>query len=320
MTSLTHLQELSERAHRLRRAGEPPLTVGIVHPCQEEALLGAYAAAQTGLIAATVYAPRQKLQAVANRCGVSLDGLEIVDVPHSHAAADTAVAAARTGRVKALMKGSLHTDELLAAVLDRTTGLRTDRRISHVFVMEVPRYPKLLMITDGAVNIAPTLDEKADIVRNAVDLAHALAVQTPRVALLSAVETVTSKLVATVDAAALCKMAERGQIAGAILDGPLAFDNAISAEAAHIKGLRSPVSGQADVLVVPDLESGNILAKQLEYLAGGRSAGIVLGARVPIMLTSRSDPPAARAASCAVAYLWAQARKHEDKEAAWLTS
>jgi phosphate acetyltransferase len=252
-------------------------------------------------------APEARLRALAAELGLSLDGVEIVDVPHSHAAARRAAELAVHGQVQALMKGSLHTDELLGAVLAEP-GLRTARRLSHVFRFEVPAYPKPLLVTDAAVNIRPSLEEKADIVRNAVDLARALGVARPKVALLSAVETVTPRLASTLDAAALCKMAERGQILHALLDGPLAFDNAISREAALLKGIDSPVAGDADVLVVPDLEAGNILAKQLEHLAGAASCGVVLGARVPIALTSRSDPVLSRVASAALARVMAQRR------------
>jgi phosphate acetyltransferase len=309
METTNRLDTLGVRAIGLVRGGVAPLRVAVVHPCQADALAGALQAAASGLVRITIFAPQAKLRAVAEAAGLSLAEVEIVDVPHSHAAAEAAVRAARDGRYQALMKGSLHTDELMHAVLDRANGLRTDRRASHVFVIDVPGHDRLLLLTDGAITISPDLEQKADIVRNAIELAHALGIAEPRVALLSAIETVTPKLVATVDAAALCKMAERGQIVGGILDGPLAFDNAISAEAARMKNLRSPVSGRADVLVAPDLESGNLMAKQLDYLAGARSAGIVLGARVPIILTSRADSPASRVASCALALLWSHARR-----------
>jgi len=256
-----------------------------------------------------VFAPRAKLAEVAEQAKCSLDGLTIVDVEHSHAAAAQAVRAVREGGAQALMKGSLHTDELLSEVVNKSTGLRTARRLSHVFVLDVPRYPKPLLVTDAAINIAPTLEEKADIIRNAIELAHAIGVELPKVAILSAVETVTGKLQSTIDAAALCKMADRGQIGGAILDGPLAFDNAVSMAAAKIKGISSPVAGDADILVVPDIEAGNILAKQLEYLADAHAAGIVLGARVPIVLTSRADSAHSRVASCALAMLLNAARQ-----------
>ncbi|WP_257387698.1 bifunctional enoyl-CoA hydratase/phosphate acetyltransferase, partial [Tahibacter caeni] len=249
--------------------------------------------------------PRAKLDAVAAQAGLDLSGLRIEDVPHSHAAAAHAAELARTGAVEALMKGSLHTDELMAAVLAAEAGLRTKRRVSHCFLMQVASYPRPFIITDAAINIAPTLDHKADIIRNAIDLAHAIGVECPRVAILAAVETVNPAMPATVDAAALCKMADRGQITGGVLDGPLAFDNAVSPAAAQIKDIVSPVAGQADILVVPDLESGNLLAKQLEYMGNAASAGIVLGARVPVVLTSRADAQDTRIASCAIAVLLA---------------
>jgi phosphate acetyltransferase len=285
----------------------PALPCAVVHPCDALALRAALAARDQGLIVPLLVAPEARLRALAAELGLSLDGVEIVDVPHSHAAARRAAELAVHGQVQALMKGSLHTDELLGAVLAEP-GLRTARRLSHVFRFEVPAYPKPLLVTDAAVNIRPSLEEKADIVRNAVDLARALGVARPKVALLSAVETVTPRLASTLDAAALCKMAERGQILHALLDGPLAFDNAISREAALLKGIDSPVAGDADVLVVPDLEAGNILAKQLEHLAGAASCGVVLGARVPIALTSRSDPVLSRVASAALARVMAQRR------------
>ncbi|WP_424192114.1 bifunctional enoyl-CoA hydratase/phosphate acetyltransferase [Ampullimonas aquatilis] len=286
-----------------------PLRTAIVHPCQQDALEGAIDATRAGLIEPVLVAPLAKLNKIANDCGLNLSSYEQHDVPHSHAAAEYAVTLAAQHRVDALMKGSLHTDELMATVLG-THGLadhlRTERRISHVFVIDVASYHKLLLITDGAINIAPDLDTKADILRNAIDLAQALGIAIPKAALLSAVETVNSKMIATIDAAALCKMSERGQIVGAILDGPLAFDNAISKAAARIKQIQSQVSGDADILLAPDLESGNILAKQLEYLSAAQTAGIVLGTRVPIMLSSRADPPAARRASAAIAQLYTQ--------------
>jgi phosphate acetyltransferase len=247
-----------------------------------------------------IVAPRKRVLDLATRLGLSLEGIELIDTPHSHASAARAAALAAERSVQMLMKGSLHTDELMEAVLAEP-ALRTGRRMSHVFRFEVPAYKRPLLVTDAAINIAPTLTEKADILRNVIDLAHALGIERPRVALLSAVETVTPKIHSTIDAAALCKMADRGQIPGAILDGPLAFDNAISAEAARIKGIDSPVAGQADILFVPDIEAGNMLAKQLEYLAGAASCGVVLGAQVPIVLTSRADPPIARIASAALA-------------------
>lgn len=285
-----------------------PLPTAIVHPCDHNSLLGALAAAADGLIAPTLVAPPAKLAEVADAAGVSINAFPKIKAPHSHAAAATAVALVRSGEVAALMKGSLHSDELLHEVTSREHGLRTERRISHVYVMDVPKHPNLLAITDAAVNLAPTLEEKRDIVQNAIDLMMAIGVAHPKVAILSAVETVTSKLPSTLDAAALCKMAERGQITGGLLDGPLAFDNAVSPEAARTKGIGGPVAGQADVLVVPDLESGNMIAKQLTFLAGAEAAGLVLGARVPIMLTSRADSILARRASAALAVAAARAK------------
>ena len=279
------------------------LKVAVVHPCDAASLGAALQACAAGLIEPLLVAPRARLEAVAAAQGWDLTGLAIEDVPHSHAAAARAAALAGAGRVQALMKGSLHTDELMAAVLDGAAGLRTGRRASHCFLMQTPAYPRPFIITDAALNIAPTLEHKADIVRNAIELARAIGVARPKVAILAAVETVNAQMPGTLDAAALCKMADRGQIEGADLDGPLAFDNAVSIAAARIKGIRSEVAGRADVLVVPDLESGNMLAKQLEYLGGAASAGIVLGTRVPIVLTSRADSASSRIASCALALL-----------------
>ena len=279
------------------------IRVAVVHPCDASSLSAVFDAMRAGLIEPVLVAPRAKLDAVASQAGLDLSGLPVEDVPHSHAAAARAVELAGAGQVEALMKGSLHTDELMAAVVAHDSPLRTARRMSHCYLMHTPAYPRPFIITDAAINIAPDLDAKADIVRNAVELAGVIGVEQPRVAILAAVETVNVRMQATLDAAALCKMADRGQIAGATLDGPLAFDNAISAAAARIKGIVSPVAGLADVLVVPDLESGNMLAKQLEYLGGASSAGIVMGARVPIVLTSRADSRETRVASCAVAAL-----------------
>jgi phosphate acetyltransferase len=276
----------------------------VVHPCDSESLKGALDAARHGLMIPVLVAPRAKLAAVALAAGLSLDGVELVDVAHSHAAAERAAAMAAAGEVEYLMKGSLHTDEMMAAIV-ALPALRTKRRLSHVFRFDVPMYDKVLLISDAALNIAPTLMEKADIVQNAIDLAHALGTALPKVAILSALETVTPKIASTIDAAALCKMADRGQITGALLDGPLAFDNAISPASARIKGIVSPVAGQADILIVPDLESGNMLAKQLEYLAGASVCGVVLGATVPIALTSRADDAISRVASAALALLLA---------------
>jgi phosphotransacetylase len=288
--------------------GREPIRTAVAHPCEETALSGAIEAAELGLIVPILVGPVAKIREVAKKSGIDLDTVEIVDVPHSHAAAEKSVELVREGKAELLMKGSLHSDELLAAVVARD-GLRTHRRISHVFLMDVPTYHKVLIVTDAAINIAPTLEDKADICQNAIDLAIVLGVERPKVAILAAVETVNSKMQATLDAAALCKMAERGQITGALLDGPLAFDSAISEEAAGIKGIRSEVTGDPDILLVPDLEAGNMLAKQLTFLANADSAGLVLGARVPIILTSRADSVRSRIASCAVAVRLAHARR-----------
>ena len=292
------LQAYVERA----RKGSP-LPTAIVHPCDAESLGGAVAAAKAGLIKPVLVGPPHRIQAAAAAAGLDIRRMHMVAVEHSHAAAERAVGLARSGEVQALMKGSLHTDELIAAIVTTGDGLRTARRISHVFVMDVPLYPRPLLITDAAINIDPDLEAKADIVQNAIDLAHVLGIRRPRVAILSAVETVTPRMRSTLDAAGLCKMADRGQITGGVVDGPLAFDNAISLEAAAAKHIASPVAGRADILVVPDLEAGNMLAKQLHYFASARSAGIVLGARVPVMLTSRADSVESRVASCAIAVL-----------------
>jgi phosphate acetyltransferase len=286
-----------------------PIRCAVVHPCDRDSLLGALEAAKRKMIVPVLVGPEKKIRAAALAENVDLARYEIVSTEHSHAAAQKAVELARAGGVDALMKGSLHTEELMGAVVPTATGLRTARRISHVFVIDVPTYPRLLFVTDAAINIAPDIDVKADIAQNAIDLARVLGIAKPKVAILSAVETVNSKIQSTVDAAALCKMADRGQITGGVLDGPLAFDNAISATAAATKKIVSPVAGEADVLLVPDLESGNILAKQLQYLAGADSAGIVLGARVPIALTSRADPVRTRLASTAVMMLVAHSRR-----------
>ncbi len=297
----------NDGARRLLEHVRPLAAVrtAVVHPCDELSLSAALDARAAHLIEPILVAPRARIEAIAEASGLDLTGIVIEDVPHSHAAATRAVELARSGKVEALMKGSLHTDELMAAVVDATHGLRTARRVSHCFLMQTPSYPRPFIITDAAINVAPTLEQKADIIRNAIDLAHVIGVAQPRVAILAAVETVNTSMPATLDAAALCKMADRGQITGGILDGPLAFDNAISVTAARIKGIISPVAGVADILVVPDLESGNMLAKQLEYLGGAASAGIVLGARVPIVLTSRADSRESRIASCALALLLA---------------
>lgn len=286
-----------------------PVIAAVAHPCERTALTGAVEAAEARLISPILVGPRQKICEVAKEAGLNIDPYPIEDVPHSHAAAAKAVELVRSARAEVLMKGSLHTDELMSAVVSSAAGLRTGRRISHAFVMSVPTYPKPLIITDAAINIAPTLEDKRDICQNAIDLAHSLGRPMPKVAILSAVETVTTKIPSTIDAAALCKMADRGQITGALLDGPLAMDNAISLEAARTKGIASPVAGDADILVAPDLEAGNILAKQLTFLANADAAGLVLGARVPIILTSRADNVRTRMASCGVAVLVAHARR-----------
>jgi phosphate acetyltransferase len=282
----------------------------VVHPCDETSLRGATEAAAIGLISPVFVGPAVKVIEVARECDLDIGKFELVDVAHSDEAAAKAVELIRAGQGELLMKGSLHTDELMRAVTASNTGLRTARRISHVFIMDVPTYPETLFITDAAVNIFPDLDAKRDIVQNVIDLFTGLGLGTPRVAILSAVETVTSKIPSTIDAAALCKMADRGQITGGILDGPLAFDNAIDPEAARIKGIHSPVAGRAQILVVPDLEAGNMLAKNLIYLTKADSAGLVLGARVPIVLTSRADSVRSRMASCAAAVLYATARRN----------
>ena len=294
---------------KLLRACEDiaPVSCAIVHPCDRASLLGPVEAAKRGIIQPVLVGPENRIREVAAAEGIDISPYRIVPVPHSHAAAEKAVELARTGEVDSLMKGSLHTDELMGAVVRPETGLRTARRISHVFVMDVPAYPRPIFITDAAINIAPKMEDKADIIQNAVDLAHILGVERPKVAILAAVETINAKMTSTLDAAALCKMADRGQITGAILDGPLAFDNAVSLAAAQTKGIVSPVAGQADILLVPDLEAGNMLAKQLSYLAGAEGAGIVLGARVPIVLTSRADSVRSRLASTAVMALAARA-------------
>lgn len=287
----------------------PPVPTAVVHPCERGALAGAAEAAEHGLIEPIYVGPRQRIAQIAAEAEIDLGPARIVDAPHSHAAAAAAVALVRAGEAEVIMKGSLHTDELLGAVVARDSGLRTERRISHVFIMDVPSYHKVLVVTDAAINIAPTLEHKRDICQNAIDLARVLGRELPKVALLAAVETVSSKMPATIDAAALCKMAERGQILGGVLDGPLAFDNAISADAAFTKGFQSKVAGDPDILLVPDLESGNILAKLLTFLGNADAAGLALGARVPIVLTSRADSVRPRVVSCAVAMLIAHARR-----------
>ncbi|HSE33435.1 MAG TPA: bifunctional enoyl-CoA hydratase/phosphate acetyltransferase [Pyrinomonadaceae bacterium] len=287
------------------------IPTAVAHPCEESALMGAVEAAQAGIISPILVGPAAKIEETAKSANVDLGKLEIVDAPNSVESAKKAVELVREGRAEVLMKGSLHSDELLAAIVSREGGLRTGRRISHVFVMDVPTYHKVLIVTDAAINIAPTLEDKVDICQNAIDLAISLGVEKPKVAILAAVEVVNSKMPATLDAAALCKMAERGQIKGGILDGPLAFDNAISKQAAQTKGIRSAVAGDPDILLAPDLEAGNILAKQLSFLANADSAGLVLGAKVPVILTSRADSVRSRIASCAVAKLVAHARRNK---------
>jgi phosphate acetyltransferase len=295
----------------------PAAATVVVHPCDESSLRGAADAAESGIIKPILVGPSAKIKAAALKHSINISGFELVDAPHSEAAAAKAVELIHAAKGEMLMKGSLHTDELMRSVTAKATGLRTERRISHVFVMDVPTYSETLFITDAAINIFPDLDGKRDIVQNAIDLYTQVGIGTsPRVAILSAVETVTSKIPSTIDAAALCKMADRGQITGGLLDGPLAFDNAIDKEAARIKGIKSEVAGRAQILVVPDLEAGNMLAKNLAYFAKADAAGIVLGARVPIVLTSRADSPRARMASCAVATLYAARRRRAQTVAA----
>ncbi len=295
--------------------GLEPVKTAVAHPCGRESLKGAVLAAEHGLIEPILVGPAAKLHSIADEAGLSINRYRIIDTAYSQESARLAVELVRKGEAEALMKGSLHTDELMGAVVHRETGLRTARRLSHVFRMQVDTYAKPLLITDAAINIHPTLEAKVDIIQNAIDLAHVLGVAEPRVAILSAVETVNPKIQSTLDAAALCKMADRRQITGGVLDGPLAFDNAISADAARTKGIKSPVSGLADILMVPDLESGNMLAKQLEYLASAVPAGIVLGAKVPIILTSRADNAETRMASCVIAVLMADAARKKQKPA-----
>ena len=302
---------VSDRELRYRHllsvsAGLSPIPIAVAHPCDRESLLGPVQAAKAGLVDPILVGPESRIRAVAEEHEIDIKGLRIVDTAHSHESAEVAVALCRDGGAEALMKGSLHTDEMMSQVIKH---LRTGRRISHVFLADVPTYPHPLMITDAAIMIEPTLEDKVDIIQNAIELAHILGLAEPKVAILSAVETVTSKIRSTIDAAALCKMADRGQIRGGLLDGPLAFDNAVSLVAAKTKGIRSAVAGQADILVVPDLESGNMVAKQLEYLADALMAGVVLGTRVPIVLTSRADTAETRTASCAIAQLMAHKRR-----------
>jgi phosphate acetyltransferase len=311
----THMERTHEKYQRLLDFCKtlPPTPTAVAHPCDESSLRGAVDAAKLGLIAPILVGPRARIEAVAREHKIDIAAYPIVDAPHSQASADKAVELVREGKAEALMKGSLHTDELMGAVVKRDTGLRTSRRVSHCFVMDVPSYAETLIVTDAAVNIAPTMEDKVHIIQNAIDLAHALRFPEVRVAILSAMETVNPKIPSTVEAGALCKMADRGQITGAIVDGPLALDNAISLESVAIKKIDSPVAGRANVLVVPDLEAGNMLAKSLSFMAGADAAGIVLGARVPIILTSRADSVTTRLASCAVAALVALARRETAK-------
>jgi len=306
-----HLHEHGARYKELIAATHhlEAIRTAVIHPCDEVSLTGALEARSQGLIDPILVGPKTKIIATAEAAQLSIDDLELVDAPHSHAAAQTGVELVRKGAAQAIMKGKLHTNELMEAIVDHDRGLRTERRMSHIFAFDVPTYPKALFITDAAINIYPDLAAKRDIVQNAIDLVQALGVAVPKVAILSAVETIDPKILSTVDASALCKMADRGQITGGVLDGPLAFDNAVSKAAAAIKGIASNVAGDADILVTPDLEAGNMLAKQLIYLAGAESAGIVLGARVPIILTSRADGVLSRLASCALAQLYIHHRK-----------
>ena len=292
-----------------RCRGTEPIPTAVAWPCDETSLTGAIDAAKQGLITPILVGPSAKIAELAKAHGLDLSGIEVVDVGESHAAAVKATQLVREGKAELLMKGSLHSDEILAAVVAKDSGLRGSRRLSHVLLMDVPTYHKVLIVTDAAINIAPTLEDKVDIVQNAIDLAKSFGVERPKVAILAAVETVSSRMPATLDAAALCKMAERGQIKGGLLDGPLAFDNAISRDAAKIKGITSEVAGDPDILLAPDLEAGNMMAKQLSFLANADSAGLVLGARVPVILTSRADSLRSRIASCAVAVLAAHARR-----------
>jgi phosphate acetyltransferase len=293
----------------------PPTPTAVAHPCDESSLRGAVDAAKLGLIAPILVGPKARIESIAKEFGIDIAGLPIVDAPYSQASAAKAVDLVREGKAEALMKGSLHTDELMGAVVAREAGMRTARRISHCFVMDVPSYSETLIVTDAAINIAPTMETKVDIIQNAIDLAHAMRFPEVRVAILSAMETVNPKVPSTVEAGALCKMADRGQITGALIDGPLALDNAISLESVKIKKIDSPVAGRANVLIVPDLEAGNMLAKSLSFLADADAAGIVLGARVPIILTSRADSVSTRLASCGIAALVANARRESAAKA-----
>jgi phosphate acetyltransferase len=311
------MQRTHEKYDRLiaRAKALTPVACAVAHPCDESSLRGAVEAAQMGILKPILVGPKARIAALAAQFGLDISALEVIDAPHSEGSAEVAVRLAREGKVEILMKGSLHTDELMAAVVKRETGLRTSRRVSQCFIMDVPAIDRALIITDAAVNIFPTLEDKVHITQNAIDLAHALGMDNPKVAILSAMETVNPKVQSTIEAAALCKMADRGQITGGLLDGPLALDNAIDLGAAKIKKITSPVAGQADILVAPDLEAGNMLAKSLSFLANADAAGIVLGARVPVILTSRADSVPTRLASCAVAALVAHARRQDLKKA-----
>jgi phosphate acetyltransferase/phosphate butyryltransferase len=306
-----HMNMPGSQLHRLieMTKGFKPVRMAVVHPVDTNSLLGAIEAARANLIEPVLIGPKDKIFAVAQKENIDISQYELVNTEHSHEAASISVSMARAGKVEAIMKGSLHTDELMREAVQRGTGISTSRRMSHVFMMDVPAYPRPLCVTDAAINIEPSFEDKCDIIQNAIELAHALGNNNPKIALLSAVETINPKLRSTMEAAAICKMAHRKQIVGGVIDGPLAFDNAISMEAAKIKGIESPVAGQADILVVPDLESGNMLAKQLEYMADAQSSGIVLGARVPIALTSRADTVLSRMASCALALLLVRNKK-----------
>ncbi len=293
-----------------------PITTAVVHPCDHDSIAGPVQAAEAGLIEPVLIGPEKRIRAAADAAGVDISGFRLVPTEHSHAAAETAVAMARAGEVESLMKGSLHTDEVMGAVMHRDLGLRTGRRISHVFLMDVPNYPRPMLITDAAINIVPGLADKRDICQNAIDLAIDLDIREPKVAVLSAVETINPDIPSTIEAAALCKMADRGQITGGLVEGPLAYDNAVSEKAARAKGIDSPVAGHADILLAPDLEAGNMLAKQLTYQTDADGAGIVVGARVPIILTSRADNARTRMASCAVAVRVVDARRRAAARAA----
>jgi phosphate acetyltransferase len=312
---------MSERKHEkyeqliARCKALAPVTCAVAHPCDESSLRGAVEAAEIGILTPILVGPQARIAAVADQFGLNIGPYEIVDAPHSNASAEAAVRLAREGKAEMLMKGSLHTDELMGAVVRRETGLRTNRRISHCFIMDVPALDRVIVITDAAVTIFPTLEDKVDIIQNAIDLVTDLGRERPKVAILSAMETVNPKVPSTIEAGALCKMADRGQITGGILDGPLALDNAIDLGAARIKKIDSPVAGMADILVVPDLEAGNMLAKSLSFMANADAAGIVLGARVPIILTSRADSVMTRLASCAIAALVANARRQKAQRA-----